>query len=209
MWRAAPGQKSSTHLGSHKWDKDPVSGRLCVSQPKFRFLQKFCRHILFHNLDEDDFLCLCQHWWSQESLLSVGEISTMHCAAPRTCSTGCVYPSSPFTDLLEAIYGLWRHHPLPSLRCWLTMWPYYMVKPFSLPLSTKVWPIHINHYRKASYDQKIMGQVSNKLGLSLETWVQNYTCLWWCPDSCIQSHRYLPSAQGQHPADVNLFAISK
>lgn len=41
-----------------------------------------------------------------------------------------------------------------------------------------------------------MGQVSKKLGLNLDTCVQNYTCLWWCHNSYIQSCCCLSSPQG-------------
>lgn len=92
---------------------------------------------------------------------------TVGWAAAHTCSTGSICLTMPCTDLLEAIYGLRNRHPLLSLRFWPALWTYYTVKRFSLPLSTKVWPVLVNHYRKASCDQKIMDQVTNELELNL------------------------------------------
>lgn len=160
---AAPRQNSSVSLGSHKWDKDPMCGRICsfslkISQPISVFCKNFAGIACSVTQMKMIFFAYIYTGGARSPSWVLGGMNMMGCVAAHTCSTGCVYPSPPRTDLLEAIYSLWSHHPLFSLRCW-SMWTYHVVKPFSLPLATKVWPVHVNQDRKVSCDQMIMGQV--------------------------------------------------
>lgn len=140
-------------LGSHKWDKDLVCERLSTfwwerfPRQSLDFSKNCAGISCFITYMKSIFFAIAYSSGARNSSWVVEDEQNVH-----TCTAGSICLSTFCTDFF---YGLWNHHPLLSLRFWPTLWTYYTVKPFSLPLSTKVWPIHVNHYRKASCDQKL------------------------------------------------------